>query len=289
MASKVTKCISCEGKSFQSYSEELIKCKKCGLVVARYLPTEQEIQKLYQEDYFFGMEYFDYKQDRGALERNFRKRLQRLSFMAQPDFNVVEIGCAYGYFLLMLKNRTKSHIGFDVSKEGIEFARNELGVNATTKDFLSQKIKAQSVDSVFMWDVIEHLSHPEDYMEKVSTVLKPGGHVALTTGNVEAWLAKNRGANWRMIHPPTHVYYFSPSTLELLFKRYGLRTVSVKHASVSRNVGSVFNQIIANRKALNKSVGLIEAAHRAATLANTHKLNIPINTFDIMEVVAVKN
>jgi 2-polyprenyl-3-methyl-5-hydroxy-6-metoxy-1,4-benzoquinol methylase len=288
MGKKVTKCISCGSNSFDTYCKGLVKCKDCGLIVAKEIPTPEEVQKLYQQDYFFGMEYFDYKADRPALERNFRKRMTRMRNMFNPDFNVAEIGCAYGYFLNMSKDHVKSHIGFDVSQEGIEFAQKELGVNATTQDFIDYKIKPNSLDSVFMWDVIEHLAYPDTYIKKVGEVLKPGGHVAITTGNIEAWLPKKRGGEWRMIHPPTHVYYFSPSTLDLLLKKHGLKTVSVKHASVSRNVGSVFNQIISNRKATKKSSGHIELAYKLFKMANAHKLNIPVNTFDIMEVVAVK-
>lgn len=288
MATKVKTCISCDKESFDAYCEGLIKCMACGLVVAEELPSDKEIQKLYEEDYFFGKEYFDYKADRSALERNFKKRMKRLSFMLSPEFDVVELGCAYGYFLGLVDKHVKSSKGFDVSSEGVEHAKSELGVDATTEDFVSYQFKPNSVDSIFMWDVAEHLAYPDKYVKKISEILKPGGHVALTTGNVDAWLPRRRGGKWRMIHPPTHVYYFSPRTLRLLFKKHGLELVSVKHTSVSRNVGSAFNQIINNRKALGKSTGLIGAAHAASKNLGANKINIPLNTFDIMEVVARK-
>lgn len=290
MGTKVKKCISCGGASFLPYADstELIKCVDCGLVVAKEIPTSAEIEKLYQEEYFFGMEYFDYKADRLALERNFKERIKRLRFMIGPNFNVAEIGCAYGYFLNMIKDGTKSHIGFDVSHEGVDYAVNELGVRATTDDFLKYKFKKDSLDSIFMWDVAEHLSYPDDYFKKVSEILKPGGHVALTTGNIEAWLPRRRKAAWRMIHPPTHVYYFSPKTIGLLMEQYNLKVISVKHPSTSRNVGSVFNQIIANRKASKKAVWPIAFAEKIAHLVGAHNINLPLNTGDIMEVVAVK-
>ena len=288
MATKVTQCISCDGKKFKQYSEGLIKCHKCGLVVAEEIPSNAEIEKLYQEEYFFGMEYFDYQADRPALERNFRKRLNRLKYMVKPDFDVIELGCAYGYFLNMIKDKTRSHIGFDVSREGIEYAKKELGLKATVTDFLDYKVKPNSIDSIFMWDVAEHLTYPDKYFKKIAEVLKPGGHVALTTGNIEAFVPRRRGGKWRMIHPPTHVYYFSPKTIGLLMEKYGLETVSVKHTSVSRNVGSVFNQLIGNRKATDKSTGHLRMAHKLANAVGAHKLNVPLNTYDIMEVVAVK-
>ena len=235
------------------------------------------------------MEYFDYKADRQALEQNFKRRMRRMNFLLDPQFKVAEIGCAYGYFLNLIKDNVGDHVGFDVSREGIDYAIKELQVKATTEDFLTYQIAPNSIDSMFMWDVIEHLANPDDYMRKIGECLKPGGHVALTTGNIEAWLARKRGTEWRMIHPPTHVYYFSPATLDLLFKKYGLRTVSVKHKSVSRNAGSVLNQLISNRKASHKNSAHLAAAHKLADLTRANKLNISLNLFDIMEVVAIKD
>lgn len=288
MAKRTSQCVACSSRHFSQYSKDLVKCQDCGLVVASDIPTDNEIKKLYQQDYFFGMEYSDYLADRQALEHNFRKRLKRLDFMLDQNFFVAEVGCAYGYFLNLIRDRTKKHVGFDVTEDGVRFAKNELGLNATTDEFLKYPLRPSSVDSVFMWDVVEHLTHPDAYLKRVSEVLKPGGHVALTTGNIESWLARKRGAKWRMIHPPTHVYYFSPKTLDLLFRKYGLETVSVKHTSVSRNVGSVFNQLIANKKALKKRATALQLAHKVAATLGLDKLNIPLNTFDIMEVVARK-
>jgi 2-polyprenyl-3-methyl-5-hydroxy-6-metoxy-1,4-benzoquinol methylase len=234
------------------------------------------------------MEYFDYEADRPALEYNFRQRIKSLKNMLGSNDSIVEVGCAYGYFLNLVKGDVKSHIGFDVSKDGVRFAKKELGVNATTADFLTHKFKKNSVDSIFMWDVAEHLAYPDAYFKKVAEILKPGGQVALTTGNINALLPKLRKGGWRMIHPPTHVYYFSPKTIARLLARHGLMVETVKHRSVSRNVGSVFNQIIGNRKALNKSTRLHSIGHAITTKTKLDKLNIPINTFDIMEVIARK-
>ena len=105
---------------------------------------------------------------------------------------------------------------------------------------------------------------------------------------IDALLPKLRKGGWRMIHPPTHVYYFSPKTISRLMARHGLVVESVKHRSVSRNVGSVLNQLIGNRKAINKNTALFETGYKLATQTRLHKVNLPINTYDIMEVVAYK-
>ncbi len=287
MAEPVTVCIACSGKRFEPYCPGVIKCKKCGMVVAKEIPTGKELHDLYQQDYFFGMEYADYVADRPALEHNFKRRiarLKRIGALKQGD-NVVELGSAYGYFLDLLKPIAGKYIGFDVSEEGIKESKSR-GHNATTKDFLDYPIKDSSVDLVCMWDVAEHLTHPDKYIEKINRILKPGGYLALTTGDVSALIARARGGKWRMIHPPTHVYYFSPETLQKVFARSGLDTVKVWYKGTARNAGSIAEQIISNRKALKKSTRILEFGQSLMTAAKMFGQNKQIHGEALRYVVS---
>jgi len=281
-------CIACGQAAFRPYLSQLIKCQNCELVTAAIIPTEEELNMLYQQEYFFGKEYSDYKADRQALEYNFKKRIQHLGPFISPSTRLVEVGCAYGYFLNLIKNKVKHHQGYDVSTDGVEFALNELKVNASNQNFLTAKIKKQSVDLVCMWDVIEHLADPDSFLEKIHEILTPGGHLAFTTGDISGLVPKLRGEKWRMIHPPTHLYYFSPKTAELLLNRQGFKVVSVRHPSVYRNIGSVVNQLKYNRLAKRANVGIFGVADGVSRKTGIGNLNFPLNTFDIMEVVAVK-
>src|SRR3954452_23537703 len=217
-----TQCVLCDSTQFSDYGAGLVKCASCGLVVAAEIPSDTDLAKLYQEDYFFGQEYFDYEADRPALEANFGRRIERLSMLFQPTSRVVEVGCAYGYFLNLIKDKVAWHQGYDVSEEGITFARETLGVNAKNADFLTDPVPSESVDTVVMWDVIEHVPRPQEFLARAAEVLKPGGSLVLTTGDISARLARLRGPKWRMIHPPTHIYYFDAKTITDMMATYGL-------------------------------------------------------------------
>jgi SAM-dependent methyltransferase len=282
-------CIACGESKQNRLWGSLERCASCGLVRAREIPSDKELARLYQEEYFFGKEYFDYQADRPALEHNFAKRLKTLNAYMSKTTNLVEVGCAYGFFLNLVKTRVGHHRGYDVSEDGITFARKQLGVNASTDDFVQARITPSSVDIVCMWDVIEHLPRPEEYIKKVGEVLKPGGVLALTTGDISGWVARRRGPKWRMIHPPTHLYYFAPDTLAKLLERYGLKLVRVNYPATYRNLGSVINQIKLNRRAQRKWSKPFEWLDVVAARTGLHRLNLPLNTYDIMEVVARKS
>lgn len=286
---KKTSCIACGSNSHQSYGKQLLKCQKCGLGVAKSMPMPEELSRLYREEYFFGKEYFDYKADRHALEKNFHQRIKFLRPFLHSNAKVVEVGCAYGYFLNLIKSDITWHKGFDVSKEGIEYACAELDVNARSTDFLKDRdIKNSSVDLVCMWDVVEHLGEPDKYINKSAQILKRGGALSLTTGDMSSFVARKRGTKWRMIHPPTHIYYFSPISIQKLLAKNGLKVISVRYKSTYRNSGSVFNQLICNRKAKGQGAGLLGLGYKVAQLTKLDKLNIPLNLYDVMEVTAIK-
>ncbi len=290
MGRVVEKCIICESNEFQNYHNVLIECVKCGHITAKEMPTNAELKKLYQEEYFFGMEYFDYKADRPALEKNFIRRINRLNKRAIDDhFNIIEIGSAYGYFLNLVKDKVKSHIGFEVSEDGVNYSNEKLKLNTTTDDFMQHKFKKNSIDTVFLWDVMEHLTQPEKYVKKISEILKPGGRIVFTTGDIGKALPRARKDKWRMIHPPTHVHYFTANSAKQMLEKHGLKVEDVYYKGIYRNLGSVSKQIISNRKAKNSNTVFLEFGHKLADKSKLTKLNIPLNTFDIMEVVAVKN
>lgn len=287
MAKILDECVICRGNNFTNLYSNLFRCKNCHLVSAKEIPNKEEIDKLYQQEYFFGMEYSDYKADRRALESNFRKRIRRIKRYINKKSSVVEIGSAYGYFLNLIKDNVGTHIGFEVSEEGVEYSKENLRVNAVNQDFTKYKFN-NSIDLIIMWDVIEHLSEPGLYLQKASNVLKKGGRIALTTGDVDTFIPKIRKSKWRMIHPPTHLYYFSSETITKILNKYGFEVDYIKYPAISRNLGSVIKQIYSNQKAVGKSGYILDKIYRVADLLKLTKLNIPINTFDVMEVLAHK-
>ena len=58
--------------------------------------------------------------------------------------------------------------------------------------------------------------------------------LALTTGDIGSVNARLRGHKWRMIHPPTHLHYFSAETMKALLDRHGFRQSSISVIPVSR-------------------------------------------------------
>lgn len=84
-----------------------------------------------------------------------------------------------------------------------------------------------------------------------------------------------------MIHPPTHLHYFSAATLRRLLKAKGFELVHLSHPGITRNVQSALYIILTLK--LGKP-GLFRLA-RALRVFN---FRLTVNLFDIMFVVARK-
>lgn len=255
---------------------------------AKEMPTEKELRDFYDKDYYFGEEYIDYTKDRKALEINFQKRVDLIRKLSKKKkLNVCEVGSAYGYFLNLIKPFSKKTVGFEMSDEGVEYANTNFDANTTTKDFMKAKVQKDQ-DVVVMWDVIEHLLKPEEYVQKASSLLNKGGLFCITTGDISARIAQRQGDRWRMIHPPTHLYYFTKKSLEILFERNGLEPIYVSYPAHYRNLGSVLGMMMIDNERKGRSNEFIRVAAAIADKTRLSNINFGVNTRDIVLMVGRK-
>jgi SAM-dependent methyltransferase len=242
--------------------------------------SDQELHALYGIGYFKGQEYLDYLAEEPSLRLNFRRRLATLKTVA-PDLSrldLFEIGCAYGFFLDEARQWVKSVRGIDISPGPIRFATQERGVDALQGDYLSLDLGRQ-LDVITMWDTLEHLKYPHLFIEKAARDLKPGGLLALTTGDIGSLIARIQGRHWRLIHPPTHLHYFSAATVSDLLRRKGFDVVHLSHPGNSRSLRAalyVTTVLQMKRKRLYNAL-------QGLRIFNWH---LTVNLYDIMYVIA---
>lgn len=274
-------CLVCSGGYSPASLAGLLACHTCGFLTADLALSETELKSLYGHDYFHGHEYHDYEIEKGSLQHNFKQRLHELlHYLPNPKAcSLLEIGCAYGFFLEMAKPIFKSVEGVDIAETAILQAQLR-GLPAVAQEFLEYPISGLK-DVVVLWDVIEHLAHPDRYMQKIASALKPGGLVALTTGDIGSFNARMRGKKWRMIHPPTHLHYFSKKTMRVLLEKNGFEIIHFAYPGNARTIRSILYGIFVLR--LNKPTIF-------KWLAKLPGLDwaITINLYDIMCVIARK-
>ena len=275
-------CLVCGGNYGPSRILGLLRCEECAFTTADLNLSEAQLRQLYTAGYFAGNEYRDYVADRPVIEKQFRLRLRRLLRLVPNalDKNLFEIGCAHGFFLEVARSAFRSVEGIDISDDAVAYARQHLGVEASSSEFLTHQFVVPP-DLICLWDTIEHVARPDLYLQRIANSLPQRGILALTTGDIGSWLARTRGGKWRQIHPPTHLHYFSRHTLARLLRRYGFVIKFIGSEGMYRSVDTMAYIVLCLKHNLP---GLYSCLRR------THFLNwdLYLNLGDIIFVVAEK-
>ncbi|HXQ22781.1 MAG TPA: class I SAM-dependent methyltransferase [Candidatus Acidoferrales bacterium] len=271
-------CLVCGHVGLDRHLDILLRCPVCAFVTAD-IDHPADAQELYGGDYFRGEEYLDYQADEAFFKKNFRVRLTEI-LRRRAGGRLLEIGAAYGFFLDVAKPHFEV-VGFEVNPEAARHARAAFGVDVRTDDFLLSTSASIGgpVDVTVMWDVIEHLSRPDRFVAHVAELSRPGALLYVTTGDIGSPLARWRGRRWRMIHPPTHLHYFSRATLSRLLERYGFRVLDVRSIGVARSFRQVLYSILVLRMGRR-------GAYEALKNLIAPTWGFTLNMLDIMKVVA---
>src|SRR5262249_42806510 len=158
-----------------------IICRQCGLMTVEQTFSAAELENLYKEEYFHGREYMDYEADKAAQQKTLSRHLALVRQFVPSGGRLLEIGCAYGYFLELIAQFYPHSVGVDVAAAAVAGARAQ-GLDARAGEVLEMSFE-EPFEGVCLWDTIEHLPRPFEVMRRASELLKPGGHLFLSTGD----------------------------------------------------------------------------------------------------------
>jgi 2-polyprenyl-3-methyl-5-hydroxy-6-metoxy-1,4-benzoquinol methylase len=145
---------------------------------------------------------------------------------------VLDLGCGNGALTATLTDRGLAVVGIDKDEEGIRLASARLpsarfyclGVEDSSALLLASE---SPFDLVVSTEVIEHLYAPHRLLTFASEVLRPGGHLLLSTpyhGYLKN-LALSLTGRWDAHHQPLrehgHIKFWSRRTLTALLERNG--------------------------------------------------------------------
>ncbi|MDX2880012.1 class I SAM-dependent methyltransferase [Streptomyces ipomoeae] len=103
---------------------------------------------------------------------------------------ILDIGCGDGTAAATAAPLLPGHhiIGIDWSQDALRRARTRLpyAIRGELTDG-GLPFRSDSADAVLFSEVIEHLVDPDAALDEIHRVLRPGGHLMLSTPNLAAW------------------------------------------------------------------------------------------------------
>ncbi|MBL8018824.1 MAG: class I SAM-dependent methyltransferase [Leptospirales bacterium] len=259
-------CNACGGMQFTRLFEkesslretfQVVRCK-CGLVQVNPQPDLKAVMPYYAESYFKkrtdrGYDNYFSEALRDEIRRVFTLNLMDLKFfeyeakaLESGNNRSLDVGCAAGYFVEYMRERSWRAQGIELSRAAGTVARKR-GLDVTIGDFLtSAEMIPSTYDVVSFWASIEHMHDPARVLRRAHEILRPGGRMLLSTCRYGI-LARIRGKAWRYMNVPEHLYFFTLRGLAKMARKVGFRVVkTVTYGSgmtTKKDAGRVYETI----------------------------------------------
>lgn len=208
----------------------LVRCQNCGHIFQNPRPTLATLGACYPAQY---QPYHSIKSKLSAFLKRIVLKREAADCVAQkpPPGSVLELGCAEGLFLQVLRAR-----GYHA--EGVEF---DSGVAARAKQaelkvFSGTLVEAQlppvSFDLVYSKHVIEHLPDVRETLREIRRILKPEGVLLVATPNIECPLVRFFKADSLDLDLPRHLNLWSCEGLRKQIESAGFEVLRISHDPV---------------------------------------------------------
>ncbi len=201
---------------FGTALSDIVRCPRCGHMQLERLPIDSELSEAYAE-----AKSEAYVEEEAGERETARRTLERIERYVERGA-LLDVGCWVGFLLAEADRRGWDTLGVEPSAFASAYARDHLGLDVVSGDLDDEALDDRRFDAIVLGDVIEHLPHPGDALERLATLLSPSGVVALVLPDAGSRLARAMGSRWWSVIP-THVQYFTRGSLRTLLERHGFQ------------------------------------------------------------------
>lgn len=153
-----------------------------------------------------------------------------------PGGRVLDVGCGNGGYLLHMSRMGFIAEGTEWTSDSAARVPQNAGIKVHVGDLLSLPLPGQQYDMITMWHVLEHVRQPDKVLQRIWTLLKPGGTLYLALPNAESRQAMRFREAWLHHDPPRHLFGFGVKSLSGLLHSIGFTIERVSTNSLEQNV-----------------------------------------------------
>lgn len=153
--------------------------------------------------------------------------------------SVVDVGCGGGLLAEAMAGRGARVVGIDLADDLLRVAELHALEAGISVEYRHESAEAHAAPHAGLYDVVtcmemlEHVPDPEAIVAALARLVRPGGHVFVSTLNrtARAYLMAVLGAEYvlRLLPPGTHTYdkFIRPSELAAWARASGLELVDI--------------------------------------------------------------
>lgn len=153
---------------------------------------------------------------------------------------LVDIGAGTGLFLKVARDAEWRVSGVEFNRKAVENIKI-LGIDVFDRPLDDGVYPENSVDVVSIWEVLEHINHPNEFLNQTERILKPGGILFVCVPNINALVTRILHEKSGTFGGHTHVNFFNVETLSRLLKKHGFEICETD--TVITEIGTIKNYL----------------------------------------------
>lgn len=228
-------CDICASSTYNRYfnrndGQTVVKCKSCGFCYLNPKPDQHYLDSIYRKKSYFKnkqsnigySDYFQYQQENKFWQLMKNKILK---YSKLKISKCLDIGCASGEFLQLMTKDGVLGYGVELSSHAAKLAKKK-NLTIYNKKFEDVSFK-DCFELITLFDVLEHVESPIQFMKKVNSLLIPKGLIVITTPNLKKFYLN--GKQWvGFTSSHEHLYFFTPDTIKRLLENTGYTLLKVE-------------------------------------------------------------
>ena len=269
-----TEIISCPACGSESNNHEFIKhgfsyvtCNHCGSLFQSPRPKISAFESFYNESTSskYWAEKFFPSVAEARREKIFIPRVEYLhEFCKSHEFfpeTIVDVGAGYGIFLEEWKKKY-SDIRTIAIEPSVSLAQvcREKGIEVVESIVENVTGYDECADMVVCFEVLEHFHEPLSFIETLSSLVKPGGYLMVSTLGVDGFDIQTLWEKSNSVSPPHHINFLSINGFHELFKRAGfieteVSTPGVLDVDIVKNACRKDPTVLKDNRFIKKIIG----------------------------------
>ena len=208
------------------------RCHNCRVTgLYSFMPPPEYTSEYFGEQYRqqYGRSYLE---DFEHIKHLAVPRLRNISLRARRGMKLLDIGCAYGSFLLAAQEAGYQPQGTDISENAIRYVRDRLCIRAQAGIFPSEELinalPLKQYEIITLWYIVEHFPNLKAALRAINQLLPISGILALSTPNSRGISGLRSQRRFLENSPIDHYSVWNPSFARRLLAKHGFKTYKIR-------------------------------------------------------------
>lgn len=191
-------------------------CPRCITLFLYPKPAVKQIAHYYKQNF----EYTAGEANETRIRTRALTILNQLKKLNPFGKTLLDIGSGYGFFVDEAKKSGLNTTSIEPSKQLVRVSMNryvDTVYNITFEHYFKQ-YKKRKFDYITLIHTIEHVTNPQETIQKAVKLLNKSGKLYLETPNLDSHLFYSEKYSYTFLTPPDHIWLFSQKSFKSMLK-----------------------------------------------------------------------